>query len=235
MKWIRNVLIVILVGVIGYLSVLAYLGHKRCEEAIQNKSVEEVVQPYLNRSDYLTFEDLPENFVNATVAAEDKRYFTRSGMDVLALTRALIQNAIEGQFRQGGSTIPQQIAKNLYFIESDRELVTRVAEIFMIYHLEDHYSKEELLALYANMNYYGDGLYGLYRASKGYFGVEPMELSLTQCALLAGIVNAPSAYQLSNGGQYALQRRNVVLYNMLDNGYITQEEYDIAIQTDVLE
>ena len=164
---------------------------------------------------------------------EDKRFFTRKGYDYVALFRAIYHNLKARDVIEGGSTICEQIAKNLYLEGYVEGLEEKMAEIFIMKDLEDAYSKEELFALYANMNYYGDGYWGISEAARGYYGLDCSDMSLAKAAILAGIPNAPAIYQLSSGYEDAKGRQAWVLKTMVNNGYISEEEMDEALKEDV--
>ena len=234
-RLIRNLVILLLAVIIIAGSALAYTGYRCYRNAVTAVSIPEAVAAYADLPGTVTYEQMDEDFVNAVVAVEDKRYFTREGIDWIAMCRAVLNNLLAGRPVEGGSTIPQQIAKNLYFIGvgKTRGLPEKTAEIYIMHDLEDLYSKEELLALYASMNYYGDGYWGLAEASMGYYGVPSDDLTIAQAAMLAGIPNAPSAYQLSTGYDLAESRWKRVLRDMLENHYITQKEYELARQEDM--
>ena len=132
-------------------------------------------------------------------------------------------NIRDGEFDEGGSTITQQVAKNIIF-NQDKTLIRKIGEIFGAYDLEKNYSKDEILALYVNSNYFGDGYYGIYDASMGYYKKEPKDLTLEEASMLAGIPNAPSIYSPSINPDLAKKRQAHVLNAMIEYGYITKEE-----------
>ena len=207
-----------------------YIRYKRELEALP---LEAAVSAYSKDPDYVPFDQIDEDFVNAVIAVEDKRYFKRSGYDLIALCRALYHNFLAGGMVEGGSTISEQIAKNLYMDGYVNGLEEKTAEIFIMLELEKVFSKEELFALYANMNYYGDGYWGIRAAAEGYFGADPSDLSLGQASMLAGIPNAPAIYQLSTGYEGARSRQEWVLLTMCNNGYISEAEAQKAFAEDV--
>ena len=208
-----------------------YLYYRR---TVSEVPIEQAAEIYFTMDDYVDYDQLDTDLVDAIVAVEDQRYFTRRGMDVRALIRAIRNNLIAGENIEGGSTIAQQVAKNLYYQTTVRTTTVKASEIMIMYELETMYTKEELLALYVNMNYYGDGFWGIKQASEGYFGASPSNLTIAEAAMLAGIPNAPSAYQLSTGSELAVSRQGKVLSRMLEEGYITREEYENALAEDVL-
>ena len=140
---------------------------------------------------YTTFAELPETYVDAVIAAEDHRFYQHNGIDVIAIGRAVVNDIKAMSFVEGGSTITQQLAKNLYFTQEKR-LTRKAAEMFMAFHIEANYTKEEIFELYVNSIYFGSGCYDVASASQAYFGVEPSQMDANQCTLLAGIPNAPS-------------------------------------------
>ena len=232
-KFIKGLLVLIVILFIGISGTLGYIGYYRYKKEIQRKPISEVVLEYTSKDDYVDFNDIDEDFVNAVVSVEDKRFFERKGYDYVAFIRAMRNNFILKSFVEGGSTISEQIAKNLYLNGQVRAIEEKIAEIFIMLDLEKQYSKEELFALYANMNYYGDAYWGIKQASSGYYDKECDDLSLAQAAILAGIPNAPAVYQLSSGYDLAKNRQEKVLKSMLNNGYISQEELEQALLEDV--
>lgn len=228
-KLLLHIVLSILIGLAVIFGYAILQGKKEYEVQIRNKSLSEVIQEHTSKEDYVLYEDISQNYVNALVAVEDQRFFTRSGFDWIAFIRATINNTIAGEHIEGGSTISQQIGKNLYYVGKYRGYKEKIAEVFMMLDLEKQYSKEELLALYANIVYYGDGYYGIKAASEGYLHTEPSQLTIAQAALLAGLPNAPSAYQLSTAYDLAINRQQKVLSRMLEEKYITEEEYKDAL------
>lgn len=222
--------VLIIAGAAGY---ALYRGWETYQAAVSQVPIETAAEPYQTCDDCLAFSDIDEDFVNAVVSIEDKRYFIREGFDWIAFTRAMIANLRAKQAVEGGSTISQQIAKNLYYQSVSRGIDEKIAEVFIMSRLEDLYSKEDLFAIYANMNYYGDGFWGLQQASRGYYQTGGNDLTVAQAAILAGIPNRPAVYQLSTGHDAAVARQRRVLSAMLKNEYITQEEYELALQENV--
>ena len=208
-------------------------GYVRYQREVRALPLEEAVRAYTGDPDHVPYEQIDEDFVHAVISVEDKRFFERKGYDFIALCRALYHNFLAGGMVEGGSTITEQIAKNLYMNGYVSGLEEKVAEIFILFALEKNFSKEELFALYANMNYYGDGYWGIKEAAEGYFGCETDDLDLAKAAILAGIPNAPAIYQLSTGYEEAKKRQEWVLQTMVNNSYITEEEMTEALMEDV--
>ena len=212
---------------------LFHIGRIKSREATADRPVREAAQVYLDCDSCLAFEEIDPDFVNAVTSIEDKRFFERTGFDWVALVRAVINNFKAKRMVEGGSTISQQIAKNLYYVNVTRGFDEKISEVFLMADLESAFSKEELFAVYVNMNYYGDGYWGLRNAAEGYYQKDPGDLSPAVAAMLAGIPNAPALYQLSTGHDKALARQRKILQAMRKNKYITEEEYQAALEEDV--
>ncbi len=171
----------------------------------------------------VSVDDLPPYLVQAVIATEDRRFYHHFGLDPLGLARAMFVNVREGKVTQGGSTITQQLAKNL-FLSQERTLKRKIQEAMLAFWLEYELTKDEILSAYLNRVYLGSGVYGVDAAAKTYFKTGVENLSLRECATLAGLLKAPSRYSpLSNPG-LSKQRTQVVLGAMVDAGYITEDQ-----------
>ena len=225
-------LILVFVLLVGGVLSSGYLCYRR---VIEEKPLKTAFEEARASVRYAPYTEIDRDFVNAVVAVEDKRFFTRSGFDYVALFRAMLNNFKYGKAVEGGSTIPQQTAKNLYFVGvgKSRGIPEKVAEVYLMYDMEEHYTKQDILAVYASLNYYGDGHWGLKDASRGYYGTACSDLTVARAAMLAGIINAPSAYQLSSGYALAENRQRRVLSNMVREGYLTESQYEDALKEDV--
>ena len=142
---------------------------------------------------YTNYEELPEIYIQAVISVEDKRFFQHPGIDVKSICRAIIHNIQAGALVEGGSTITQQLAKNLYF-DQEKSFLRKIAEAFMAFDIEGHYTKEEIFEWYVNTIYFGEGYYGIGSACLGYYGKEPEAMTDEEAMTLAGIPNAPSLY-----------------------------------------
>lgn len=171
--------------------------------------------------------DLPENLIHAVLATEDRRFYHHVGVDPFGIARAMVINVTEGRLVQGGSTITQQLAKNL-FLSYDRTLKRKVQEAILALWLEWHLSKDEILGAYLNRVYLGSGIYGVDAAAEVYFGKDTKNLSLRESAIIAGLLKAPSRYSPLANPDLALERSDVVLNAMVDAGYITEKEVKAA-------
>ncbi|PKQ07174.1 MAG: carboxypeptidase, partial [Alphaproteobacteria bacterium HGW-Alphaproteobacteria-12] len=178
-------------------------------------------------SGYATLADLPPFVPAAVLATEDQRFYWHFGVDPVGLARAMWINLRAGAYVQGGSTITQQLAKNV-FLEPDRTISRKIEEMVLAVWLELRFSKEEILTLYLNRVYFGGGAYGLEAASERYFRKPARALTLPEAAMLAGLLKAPSRYSPTNDIDLARRRAAIVLQNMVNAGYITQGEAHLA-------
>ncbi len=175
---------------------------------------------------------MPKYLQDATVAIEDSRFYTHSGVDPKGILRAVYENLRRGSFMQGGSTLTQQLARNIYL--SQRKTVSRkLQEMLLAREIERRLSKEEILERYLNLVYYGSGAYGVKAAARTYFGKQPAELTLAECALLAGLPKKPSGWSPYDNKKAAIGRRNVVLARMAELGYITRAQAEEASREEV--
>ncbi|MCD7928921.1 MAG: PBP1A family penicillin-binding protein [Clostridiales bacterium] len=182
--------------------------------------------------EWISYEDIPENLLNATVAIEDKRFYQHNGVD-WKRTAAAVVYMFTGQSIQGGSTITQQLIKNL--TQQDEVTVRRkVVEIFEALEYEKTHTKQEILEWYLNEIYLGRGCYGVKTAAQKYFGKDVGDLDLAECAALISITNNPSLYDPYNHPENNLERRTLVLEQMYQQGYITEEERDAALAEELV-
>lgn len=233
MKLIKRLLLLIILVIITVIGMFTYRGYQLYEEAINETSISDKIKEIKNEKiNYIKYDDLPENYINAIIAVEDRRFFEHNGIDVISIIRAIIKDIQTMSLAEGGSTITQQLAKNTYFTQR-KELTRKIAEIFMAFEYEKVCTKEEILELYVNTIYFGDGYYCVYDASKGYFEKEPKDMNLYEATLLAGIPNAPSVYAPTKNPELAKQRQAQVLSKMVKYEYLTQEEADKVISEDI--
>lgn len=177
---------------------------------------------------YLEAGKLPYNVKAAIVSIEDKKFYEHKGVDPKAIVRAVLAMLRNGEATQGGSTITQQLARNIY-LTMDRTWQRKMEEIFLAMALEKKYTKEELLEFYLNNIYFANGFYGIEAASRGYFNKSVADLSLSETAYLLAIPNSPTYYDPLTYPEHTLTRRNLILKNMLDDQTISQGTYDLAI------
>lgn len=169
--------------------------------------------------------EISKYMIDATIAREDERFYEHPGFDIEAIMRAFAMNLIEGKIVEGGSTITQQYIRCSY-ITPEVTLWRKIKEAYLAYQLEQRYSKNEILELYLNTIYYGEGSYGVEAAAKNYFGKSAKNLNLNEAAFLAGVTRNPTGYSPYKNYREALERRNNVLYKMYELGYITKTQYE---------
>jgi penicillin-binding protein 1A len=165
--------------------------------------------------------DLPKHLPEAVIATEDRRFYSHSGIDIIGITRAMVRNIRAGRIVQGGSTISQQAAKNL-FLTPERTFKRKYQELLLAFWLEQKFTKDQILTIYLNRVYLGSGTYGVDGAARKYFGVSARKLSLFQSAIIAGLLKAPSRLNPRNNIKAAVARGKVVLSNMVAAGYLTK-------------
>ncbi|KOO13286.1 penicillin-sensitive transpeptidase [Vibrio xuii] len=175
----------------------------------------------------VAYDDIPRHLVEALIATEDSRFYDHPGIDPIGITRAAVVVALSGSAKQGASTITQQLARN-FFLSNEKKIMRKIKEIFIAIHIEQLLSKEEIMELYVNKIFLGYRSYGFGAAAQTYFGKDLQDLSLSEIATLAGMPKAPSTMNPIYSLERATHRRNVVLLRMLDEKYITQDEYDQA-------
>ena len=230
-KWILRILLLLLCVIIIIGGIFLFNGYQMYKEALDTISLSDRVAQVQEDDTYLKLEELPEDYKNAVVSVEDRRYYDHGPIDLIAITRALVTNIKNMEFLEGGSTITQQVAKNLYFISPEENAALRkVAEIFMAYDLEKNYDKDTILELYVNTIYFGDGYYGIEEACQGYLNKDAKDMTLFDSTMMAGIPNAPSAYAPTVNLELTFSRQGKVISTMVENEYITQEEADKLIE-----
>ncbi|WP_139993913.1 transglycosylase domain-containing protein [Paenibacillus paridis] len=199
---------------------------------LYDQSGTEATRISFNDIDEIAYEDIPQSMVDAVVAVEDKRYFEHSGMDMRAIGRAFMANFTSGGTVQGGSTITQQLAKNV-FLSQERTWSRKWNEVLLAKKIEENYDKQEIMGMYLNQIYYGEGAWGISRAASIYFGKEAKQLTVAESALLAGLIKAPSALSPYKHIKEATARRNVVLQLMKEQAIISEDSYTAALNESV--
>ncbi len=223
MKIFKKILIILLILFVVAFSIIFMIGFGYYSNTLKEKPLVTRVEEITSKENYTSFDNLPSNYINAVIAVEDHRYYDHGAIDPIGIARAFYTNIRDGEFDEGGSTITQQVAKNLVFSQ-DKTLLRKLGELFAAYDLEKNYTKNEIFALYVNSSYFGDGYYSIYEASQGYYQKEPKDLTLSEASMLAGIPNAPSVYAPTVNLDLAKKRQKHVLNKMVEYGYITQDE-----------
>jgi penicillin-binding protein 1A len=174
-------------------------------------------------TEYVKYDDIPQNLIDAVIATEDRRFFKHWGIDLRGLARAVFVNIAKGRMAQGGSTVTQQLAKNV-FLKPDRNLKRKIQEAMLAIWLEKHYSKEQIIEMYLNRVYLGGGVYGIDAASRKYFNKTAKRMNLYESAMIAGMMKAPTSYSPQNNQRAAIARTEQVLLNMVDAEKISEKE-----------
>jgi len=222
-KVIKKVLIIIFIILLSLGFIVVGSGYNKYKEAIEEVPLDKKVEEIKEKDNYTTLDEMPDIYKKAVVAVEDHRFYEHGGIDVIAIGRAMWNDLKAMSFVEGGSTITQQLAKNIYFTQ-EKELTRKVAEVFMAYKIEDNLEKDEILELYLNTSYFGDGYETVKEASKGYFEKEPIKLTDYEAVMLAGIPNAPSVYAPTVNMDLSKQRANQVIEAMTKYKIIDKEE-----------
>ena len=180
-------------------------------------------------SEVIHVNDLPQYVPDAIISTEDRRFYSHFGFDIISFTRAMLTNIFLGRYAQGGSTITQQVAKNL-FLTPNKNIKRKTQELMLAFWLEHKFSKEQILTLYLNRVYLGSGTYGIEAASQKYFQKSSRDLNLKEAAVIAGMLKAPSRYNPIASEKRAVDRAKVVLQNMVNNDAITPMQMENALK-----
>ncbi len=228
--------VVLLAGLFVFLPVAATLRHQAATLDLtrleQMESASVIVdrnnkifgQIYVENRETVPYDHLPANLVNAIIAIEDNKFYQHHGYDLLGIVRAAIKNAVAGHVRQGASTITQQLARNSFELKG-KTFRRKLLEMFVARRIEDNFSKQKIMELYLNRIYFGGGLYGAEAAARGYFDKPAREMTLAECATLAGLVKSPNKLSPWSDREASREARNFVLNRMLELGFINEEQY----------
>lgn len=224
MKILRNVLIIILAIILITGLTLYIAGDNMYKNALAGETLEDVISKIQSDPNYVEHEDLPQNYINAVIAVEDHRFREHGAIDLVAIARAIYVNISTFSLREGGSTITQQVAKNIFYITEDNPVVRKSAEILTAFDLENNYTKNDILELYVNTIYFGDGYYGIEEACQGYLNKDATEMTLADCTMMAGIPNAPSVYAPTANPDLTRDRQEKVISSMVEYNYLSETD-----------
>lgn len=199
-------------------------AYVRYRSTIQEEPLSSKVEDIRSREDYVKLQDINNDFIHAILAIEDPTFYHHNGIVFSNILQAFMTNMKEQKYAMGGSTITQQLSKNLY-LDQKKTFHRKLTELFFVHDIEKNYTKDEILELYLNIIYFGDGYYGISQAANGYFHTTPKQLTLPQATMLAGLPQAPAAYQLSDGLTLAKQRQRMVLEKMVEEHYIEKDQF----------
>lgn len=226
MKLIKRIVFITIIVICILALIFGLGGYNYYNKAVSKVALDEKVKQVQSQDDFVKYDDLPKDLIDATVAVEDHRFWEHGSVDFVSIGRAIFSNIKAGEAKEGGSTITQQVSKNLYFMNDKYNRDRKIAELIMSSKLEKNYSKQQIFELYVNTIYYGNGYYGIKAAAKGYFNKEPKDLTIDECTLLAGVPNAPSKYAPTVNIELCKDRQAKVIRSMVKYNYISQEEAD---------
>lgn len=193
------------------------------KDAIDKTPLSEKVKEIKNKENYTKITDMPKIYIDAVISIEDHKFYKHHGINISSIVRAFLHDIKAKEFLEGGSTITEQLSKNMYFTQ-EKDLKRKVAEVFVTFDLEKNYTKDEILELYLNTSYFGNGYYTVSEASKGYFNKESKDMTDSESTLLAGIPNAPSVYNPKENLNLAKERQKQVLDKMVEYNKISKEK-----------
>lgn len=225
MKVLKRILIITILILLIVAGIIIYKGYYMYKDALDRVPMDKQIEYIKSKENYTKLEDMPKMYKDAVVAVEDRRFFKHCGIDIISIGRAVWVDITSLELKEGGSTITQQLAKNTYFTQS-RSPIRKVAEMFMAIDYEKECSKEEILEMYLNTSYFGDGCYTVKKASNHYFDKEPTDMNDYESTMLAGIPNAPSVYAPTKNLDLAKQRQKQVIDKLIKYEYITKNEAD---------
>ena len=202
------------------------------DETMQDKvhdvfEFRKALEARIDRSAFVSLRNMSPLMPKAVIASEDRRFYEHGAIDLMGIGRAAVTNLITGETREGGSTIAQQTVKNI-FLSEERTFTRKAEELALAVQLERNYTKDEILEIYLNTIYFGAGAYGIGQAAETYYHKKPADLTLSECATLAGLIPAPSVYNPQADKDAAAKRMTLVLMLMAKEGYITAKEASAA-------
>lgn len=188
-------LLLCVVLISGGILVYPYIqrGYNMYSVAVESKTIDEAIQQIRDKDNYVTYEEISQTYIKIMLKSEDRRFYFHNGFDPIATTRAMFNNIIAGRYVQGGSTLTQQLAKNMYF-SFEKRIERKIAELFVVFQLENKLTKKEIIELYCNMAYFGQGCYGIQEAALHYYGVNASDLNKDQSDALAFTLKSPENY-----------------------------------------
>ena len=223
MKIIKKLIIFVILVVLFMCGILTYKGYSLYKEKLAEISVKDKVEQLRSNENYVTIDELPKFYLNAVIATEDHRFYNHGALDPIAIARAIWTNIKSFELKEGGSTITQQVAKNIYFTQ-EKTALRKIAEIFMAFEIERNCDKDTILEIYVNTSYFGSGYDGIREAANGYYDKEPINMNEYESSMMAGVPNAPSVYAPTKNPDLASQRQRQVLEKMVRYEYITEKE-----------
>lgn len=223
MKHIKRIIVLVMMIAVLLVGKTTTIGYINYYKIVHDIGLEKTIENIRLSDDYVTINEMSDYLIDATVSVEDKRFYKHNGIDPISIGRAMITNLQKLKFASGGSTITQQLSKNI-FLTFDKTFERKATEYFIARKIESLYTKKEILELYINVINYGDGCMGIYNASVYYYQILPKDLTLTQSVLLAGLPQSPATYKLSTNYSNAVLRSEDVIHAMVENDVIKEWE-----------
>src|SRR5436853_7267514 len=212
---------------------LAKLEQMESASVILDRNDKIFGQIYVENRETVPYEQLPRDLVNAVVAVEDNKFYQPVGYDLSGIVRASLKNFTAGHVRQGASTITQQLARNSFALK-ERTFRRKLLELLLAKRIEERFGKQKIMELYLNRIYFGGGLYGAEAAARGYFGIPAKDMSLSECATLAGLIKSPNRLSPWTDKAASREARNLALARMRDLGFIWRERCETAQAEDIV-
>ena len=209
---------------------LEQMGEMESASILYDRKGREFGKLFIQNRQPVPYERLPEMLTKAVIAAEDNRFYDHDGVDYMGILRAALTNYRKGKIAQGASTVTQQVARNSFEL-LERTYERKLIELYLAWRIEKKFSKKEIMNFYLNRVYFGSGFYGAEAASQGYFGKPSIDISIGQCATLAGLLKSPQALSPFNNPQDSKEARDFVLKRMRELGFITGKEFEQEIQS----
>jgi membrane carboxypeptidase/penicillin-binding protein len=206
------------------------VGRMESASILYDRKGREFGKLFIQNRQPVPYERLPEMLVKAVISAEDNRFYSHDGVDYMGIARAAITNYREGRIAQGASTVTQQVARNSFELR-ERTYERKLVEMYLAWRIEKHFSKKQIMEFYLNRVYFGSGFYGAEAAAQGYFGKSAIDMSIGECATLAGLLKSPQALSPFNNIAASQESRNVVLKRMRELGYLTRKEYSEELES----
>lgn len=233
LKIVLRVVLILIALVVLVTGFFAIKGAVLWNNSKKELSITQATENIRADEDFVKYDELPQFYIDAVISVEDRRFFKHNGISVKSIIRAALYDIKTKSLEQGGSTITQQLAKNVWFSEV-KKMERKFAEVWAAFSLESGLTKKEIFELYVNTIYFGSGYYGIGEAAEGYFDKSPSELTEYECAMLAGLPNAPSVYSLDENPELAVQRLELVLQAMKDNDKLSEDEaQEVLAQVEV--
>ncbi|MBN2795942.1 MAG: transglycosylase domain-containing protein [Clostridia bacterium] len=222
MKYLVRFLTVLILLGFFFVGQVFVQGFQRYQAINHENHLMDVIETYQSSPNYVTLDEIPKMLIQSTVAIEDKRFYNHIGFDIKSTARAFVMNTISGEIVSGGSTITQQLAKNLY-LTFEKTYERKVTELLLALTLEEKLSKDEILELYLNIINYGENQMGIYNASKHYFNKLPSELTEGESIILAGLPQSPNYYSLTENIEKAYRRADQVISALVSDQVLSYE------------